>query len=208
MLDGNLGTWFGDNMTEEQKQKAKELHKSIKGSMQARQILREDVRFAERQLEQHKTSHEQTCRRSLIRCVCAIVEGTLSLMKAATLPAANFFGIRLSTKEIELATGRRAKTGKPIPFLPFQENVKETLKIFMKAHGVQIAIDYDDSRFKDLCEMFGLRNKLMHPKTLFDIEVSDLAFKTSIRGSNWFDSIGVTIMEHSKEKMASASASF
>jgi hypothetical protein len=191
-------------VTEEQKRKAKELHKSLKSSIKALQILREDVRFAERQLDQHKASYEQTCRRSLIRCVCAIVEGTLSLMKAATLSAADFFGVSLSGKEIELATGRREKTGKPIHFLPFQDNVKETLKMFMKAHGVQIPIDYDDSGFKDLCEMFRLRNKLMHPKTLFDIEVSDESFKASIRGSNWFDAIGVNIMKHCMERMALA----
>jgi len=194
-------------MTEEQKQKAKELHKSIKSLMQALQILREDVRFAERQPDQHKASHEQTCRRSLIRCVCAIVEGTLSLMKAATSPAADFFCVNLSTKEIELAKGQSVNTGKPIPFLPFQENVKETLKIFMKAHGVQMAINYNDSGFEDLRGMFKLRNKLMHPKTLDDIHVSDEAFKTSIRGSNWFDSIGVAIMKQSMEKMSSALAS-
>jgi hypothetical protein len=193
-------------MTQEQKQKAKELHKSIKSLMQGLQILREDVRFAEKQLEQHKASHEQTCRRSLIRCVCAIGEGTLSLMKAATLPATDFFGVSLTSEEIELATGRWVKTGKPIPFLPFQKNVKETLKIFMKAHGVQIPIYYDDSGFKDLCEMFKLRNKLMHPKTLDDIHVSDEAFKGSIRGHNWFDAIGVIIMERCMEKIASASA--
>jgi hypothetical protein len=192
-------------MTEEKKQKAKELLKSLKSTMRALQILREDVRFAEEQLNQHKVSHEQTCRRTLIRCVCAIVEGTLSLMKAATPPAADFFSVSLIDKEIELATGRCKKTGKQLPFLSFQENVKETHKIFMKAHGIQMTINYSDDGFKDLCEMFKLRNKLMHPKTLFDIEVSDDAFNASIRGSNWFDSMGVKIMEQSKKEIASAS---
>ena len=128
----------------------------------------------------------------------------MSLDKAATLPAADFFSVNLSDKDIEVATGQSAKTGKPIPFLPFQENVKETLKIFMKAHGVHMAIDYDDSGFGDLRELFKLRNKLMHPKTLDDIHVSDEAFKTSIRGSNWFDSVGVAIMEQCMTKIESS----
>jgi hypothetical protein len=191
-------------MTEEQKQKAKKLQKSLKNSMQTLQILREDVRFAVKQLEQHLASHEQTCRRNLIRCVCAIVEGTLSSMRTATLPAADFFGVNLTDKDIEVATGQSAKTGKPIPFLPFQENVKETLKIFTKSHEVQMAINYNDSGFGDLRELFKLRNKLMHPKTLDDIHVSDEAYKTSVRGSNWFDSVGVDVMQQCMKKAASS----
>jgi len=64
-----------------------------------------------------------------------------------------------------------------------------------------------DAGFKDLRELFRLRNKLMHPKALVDIYVSDEAFTTSIRGSNWFDSIGVGIMQQCNQKMTTASMS-
>jgi hypothetical protein len=190
-------------MTEEQKRKAKEVQKATKDLVLALQILREDMRFAEQQLNQHKATHEQTCRRTLTRCACAFVEGTLSFMKSATLPAANFFDINLSENEIEFATGRGIKTGKPIPFLPFQENLKETFKVFMKAHGVSIQIKYDEPGFKDLQEMFKLRNKLMHPKTLSDVGVSNEVLNALIRGFNWFDFQGVKIMAEGKTKQQS-----
>jgi hypothetical protein len=190
-------------MTEEQKRKAKEIQKATKDMILALQILREDTRFAEHLLNQHKTSHEQTCRRTLIRCACAFVEGTLSLMKVTAIPAANFFDISLSGKETEFVTGREIKTGKPIPFLPFRENLKETLKVFMKAHDVSVEIKHDESGFKDLHEMFKLRNRLMHPKILSDVGVSDEALKGSIRGFNWFDAEGVKIMAECKKKQVS-----
>jgi hypothetical protein len=186
-------------MTEEQKQKALAVHQATKDLTQALQILREDMRFAEQQLNQHKKSHEQTCRRTLIRCACAYVESTLSFMKAATLPASTFFDISLSDEEIEFVTGREIKIGKPIPFSSFRKNLKESLKVFMKAHGVSVEIKYDDSGSKDLCEMFKLRNRLMHPKTLSDIGVADEALNGCICGFNWFDSQGVKIMAESKK---------
>ena len=194
-------------MTEEQRRKAKEVQKATKDLVLALQILREETRFAEQQLNQHKATYEQTCRRTLIRCACAFVEGTLSFMKVATLPAANFFGISLSENETEFITGRGKKTGKPIPFPPFQENLKETLKVFMKAHTVSIQIKYDEPGFKDLHEMFKLRNRLMHPKSLSDVGVSDEVLKASIRGFNWFDSQGVKIMAEGKAKQLTTLAS-
>lgn len=74
----------------------------------------------------------------------------------------------------------------------------------MKAHDVSMEIKYDESGFKDLQEMFALRNKLMHPKTLSDVGVSDDALKGSIRGFNWFDMQGVKIMSECKKKQISA----
>ena len=187
-------------MTKNQKHKAQEVLKASKNLIQALQILREDTRFAEQQLNKHKKSHKQTCRRTLIRCACAFVEGTLSFMKVSATPAASFFDISLSEQETEFITGREIKTGKPIPFLRSRENLKETLKVFMKAHGVAMEIKYDESGFKDLHEMFSLRNGLMHPKTLSDVGVSDEALKSSFRGFNWFDAQGVKIMAECKKK--------
>ena len=191
-------------MTDEQKKAAQGIHKALKGLAQTLQILKEDVRFAEQQLNLHKKSHEQTCRRTLIRCVCAYLEATLSLMKAATLPAADFFSANLSDEEMEVASGHRVKNrvlGKRAPFSSFPDNVKRTLGAFAKAHAVSCVINYDDAGFCDLCETYGLRNRLMHPKTHLDIEVSNKAFETSIRGFNWFDSAGVRIMKDCKEKV-------
>jgi hypothetical protein len=191
-------------VTENQKRKALEVRKATKDLVFALQILREDTRFAEQQLIQHKTSHDQTCRRTLVRCACAFVEGTLSFMKVTAIPAANFFDVSLSEKEIEFITGRKTKPGKPVPFLPFRENLKETLKVFVKAHGVLMEIKYDEAGFKDLHEMFKLRNRLMHPKTLSDVGVSDEALNGSIRGFNWFDAQGVKIMAECKKEQVSA----
>lgn len=62
-------------------------------------------------------------------------------------------------------------------------------------------INFKESGFLDLEETFKLRNRLMHPKSHLDIEVTNAAFETSIRGVRWFDSKGVSIMDASMQNI-------
>jgi hypothetical protein len=176
-------------MTAEQKKKAAAIGKLNKQLLLTIDVLDADVKFASDQWR--KDQSNQFWRRTLIRCLCASTEGALGMLKHITPESAKFFDAALTPRELEIATERRqiiengvVKT-KPV-FLPFRDNLKETLKIFAKIHEVEIAIKYDDSGFKDLCDTFELRNKLMHPKGPFDLGVTNGAVDAAERGTQWF----------------------
>jgi hypothetical protein len=77
-------------MNAEQKRKAEALSRLHKQLILTIQILSADVRFADEQLQKDK-SFEQFWRRTIIRCVCSLVEGTFSVLKNVAPETAGFF---------------------------------------------------------------------------------------------------------------------
>ncbi len=192
-------------MNPEQQRKAHALDRLHKQLIQTTQILSMDVKFADEQLR-NDTSHEQFWRRTVIRCVCALVEGTLSVLKAVAPETAGFFHVSLTENDIEVTNEFRLdkKSGLPKPaFLSPRENLKETIKVFAKAHAIRHAVQYDDQRFGELCDTFELRNKLMHPKNSFDLEVKEDAIRSAVQGWNWLDSALSSLLAESGRKTES-----
>jgi hypothetical protein len=176
-------------MTVEQKKKAAAIGKLNRQLLLTIDVLDADVKFAADQWR--KDPSNQFWRRTLVRCLCASTEGALGMLKNIMPESAKFFEVALTPRELEVATERRQTIENGTPrtkrvFLPFSDNLKETLKIFAKIHAVEIAIKYDVSGFKDLCNTFELRNKLMHPKGPFDLGVTDGAVDAAERGTQWF----------------------
>jgi hypothetical protein len=77
-------------MNAEQKRKANEVQKKLRqGLLQAVAVLDSDVSFAREQWI--KSPDSQFWRRTLLRCCCASVEETISLLKQVTPNCADFF---------------------------------------------------------------------------------------------------------------------
>jgi hypothetical protein len=190
-------------MIDEKKMKAVMIYKLLKQLKLTMDVLDADIQFASKQWQQDKSN--QFWARTNVRCFCASVEGMLSVLKGITPETANYFNVTLSEKEKELVTERRkiSKDGviKEIPsYSPFSERVKETFKLFLKAHAVDISIDYNDSRFNDLCGAFELRNRLMHPRGVFDLAVDEKSMQSAIRGQRWFSRVIEVVLDKCSEK--------
>lgn len=173
-----------------EKKSATEMAKLIKTLTLTINVLDSDVKFAADHWRMEPSN--QFWRRTLIRCLSALAEGTLGLLKNITPDSAKFFDVNLSEKDIEIATECRLHTKDGVTktspkFLPFPENVKETFKVFVKAHAAEVVINYENQGSRDLCSTFELRNKLMHPKGPFDVEVNDKAVDDAERGMKWLD---------------------
>ena len=174
-----------NRLSAEQIRKAEAIYRLDKKLRLTFEVLDSDLKFAEQQWAKDESS--QFWRRTLVRCFCAHAEGVLSLLKSAIPDIADYFRVSLNGNEFEIVTERRANN-KPA-YLSFRENVKETLKIYAKAHTTQIIINYNEPGFDDLCNTFEIRNKLMHPKKLFDLEVSDAPLNAAFRGEKWFATV-------------------
>ncbi len=189
-------------MNADQKKKAEALHKLNKKFRLTINVLDSDVEFARNQWQQNPSN--QFWSRTLIRCHCASVEGTLSLLKSVTCESAGYFDITLTKEDIEVATEQRThkQTGLPTnAFLPMRDSVKKTFQVFAKAHATQVDVKYDVPGFMDFKNTFELRNNLMHPKKLFDLEVSDKALDAADRGSKWFRAALEKVLEECGKKL-------
>jgi hypothetical protein len=109
-------------------------------------------------------------------------------MKGMIPKSADFFNVALTEKEKEIVSESRTLgdgTTRPF-FLPIHENLKATLQLFARIHGVQIQINFDTG-YEGFCATFVLRNRLMHPRNQRELEIKDDSYGASIRGWNWFN---------------------
>ncbi len=198
-------------MNDEKKKKAAMIYKLHKQLLLTINVLDSDIQFASKQWQQDKSN--QFWARTNVRCFCASVEAFLSVLKNVTPETANYFDVTLSEKELESITERRKKVKdgviKEVPsYSPFPERVKETFKLFLKAHAVEVSIDYNDSRFNDLCGAFELRNRLMHPRGIFDLAVDEKSMQSAIRGQRWFSRVIEVVLEKCAEKQPFSTLGF
>ena len=129
----------------------------------------------------------------------------MSLLKQVSPNSADYFGVCLTEADLKVVTERRTYveagvTKTKTAFLPFRDNVKETFKVFANAHTIQPTIDYNVTGFAELCEAFELRNRLMHPKTVFDLGVNDKELNKADKGLKWFKKSLVQLLNDCGEK--------
>ena len=121
-----------------------------------------------------KDPDNQFLRRTAIRCFAAAVEGIIFCLKQMAHSSGEFAGHTFSEDELFLLTEIQTanKDGKPRRFLPARDNFKVTFNLFAKTFQVPHQPGFGKG-FECLCETFKLRDRLMHPKKLSTIEVSD-----------------------------------
>jgi hypothetical protein len=102
-------------------------------------------------------------------------------------------GVQFDKDELEILIEQRTVKGpngvqvvRP-KFLPFPESVKETFRLFAKSVGATLKIDYGVQGFSKLCDTFSIRNRLMHPKQPFDVQVDAKNIDTANEGIAWFN---------------------
>lgn len=180
---------------------AKEIYNDSRNLTTTLQILVSDVQYGE-ELRLKDESHDQFWRRMILRSVCALGEGILNSLKGMVPKSAEFFDVTLSEFEVEVTTEiKKASNGKTRPFfLPIRDNLKETLKLFTKIHGVQFNIQFDQG-YESFCKTFDIRNRLMHPRKHHDLEIKDADYEACKTGWNWFNSTLNSLLAECKTKL-------
>lgn len=179
--------------------KAEQLRKLISFSGLTYLPLHSDFNFAAKQWRQDPTS--QFWSRTAIRCLCAAIEATLFSFRRMAEEMATLSNIQFDPKEIEILTEKRIASSNGIQitkpkFLPFPDAVKESFRLFAKAAGTKVTVDYSNvSGFDDLCVTFEIRNRLMHPKKPFDVEVKTKDIHMAERGIHWFNRAYISVID-------------
>jgi hypothetical protein len=180
-----------NNITQEELRKMEaELRRLINLSSLTSAPLESDFNEVIKQWQKDRKS--QFWSRMAIRCLCAAIEARLFILRRMAEKMAPLGGVQFEPEETEILTEERivekngAKTKKP-KWLPFQDSVKESFRLFAKATGATIKIDYGVGGYTALCKTFELRNRLMHPKSPFDVEVRIRDIETVDQAIAWFN---------------------
>jgi hypothetical protein len=144
-------------------------------------------------LKNYQIEKSQFWGRTAFRCLCAAVEARLFTFRAMALELSKLSKAQFEDEEMAILTERKItfdKAGNKTvrrKFLPLSDSIKETFRLFGKSMGVTVVVDYSTKGYQDFCEVFETRNRLMHPKNTFDIEIAKEETDTADRGVHWFN---------------------
>lgn len=138
------------------------------------QHLREDIDSAYAKLEEDRES--QYLRRCVVRAIFSYIEALVECVKVETrssIRTDQYVG-ELTDKEKE-TLGPLAVIGAKLgKIISLEQNIKRTFRLATKVWGIKdFRLDTGGSDFKDFLTAKSARNRLTHPRTFYDIEVTD-----------------------------------
>jgi hypothetical protein len=182
------------------------------------QDIREMMRILGQDCKEHydviEINNSQTHRRAYVRSVFAFIEGMLHLSKVSTVHLGVLFG-SISPYELVILEGVRlevddkgAVISKPL-YPSFLNNVRFTFRVSAKCIGSSFNLNVNGQGWDNLRKAVKVRDRLMHPKEVLDLEVSDAEINTTKAAFEWFF-ISYTLSSHYTQKaiQAKTSASF
>lgn len=152
-----------------------------------------DVMIAEESLEKDDTPYN---RRNYIRTVFAMIEGSIFLLKQATLSAA-ISGNKavLSIADIAILSEKSfdiSNKGEPhsqTKFFQIEVNFKYTIHIINKIFDCNIVLDTSSEEWNRFVRSVKIRNRITHPKSLKDFYVSKNEINMVCMFDSWFNEI-------------------
>lgn len=149
------------------------VRKGIIRSNDLLQVLREDVDAAYSILEGDRNS--QYLRRCAVRAVFSYIEAMIECIKIevrSSIRLQQYTGV-LTDKELETLGSTSIFAVRNSKFLPLDQNIKKTFKLASKVWGLKFKLATDGEDFRDFLAAKSARNRLTHPKTFYDVEVTD-----------------------------------
>jgi hypothetical protein len=138
---------------------------------------------------------EQFRRRTLIRTLFAVIEGTIFALKHLLLEEHRVGILDLSPAEYAVLAeesyrvDQRGKLRGSVRYPSLKGNIKFTFSMYALARGASSEFTKplaEDSRWQSFCNAIDIRNRLMHPKSADDLIVSDLEWKDVQASREWF----------------------
>ncbi|WP_225043085.1 hypothetical protein [Xanthomonas campestris] len=134
--------------------------------------LDEDVSQAYELLETCRSSqfYRRVTARAIFAYIEAIIEAIRNELRSNTRTGVIKFELTTNDKE---TLGFLSHTGVPSKFLPLDESLKRTFKLAAKLWELDFKLDTGGNNFAEFLAAKSSRNKLTHPRTVYDIEVTD-----------------------------------
>jgi hypothetical protein len=167
--------------------------------------LEADLNEAIKQWQKNQLS--QFWSRTVFRCLCAAVEARLFAFRKMATKLGSVNGVQFNAKELEILAEQRMVTsnvGLPVvkpKFLQFPDAVKESFRLFAKSVAANIRVNFGDVGFSSLCKTFEIRNRLMHPKGPFDVQVSAKDIDAANQAVAWFNATYMDVFDQCRKSI-------
>jgi hypothetical protein len=127
------------------------------------------------------------CRRNFMRAVCSNVEGTLNWLMEQLAENATALSVseRMAFREQQIKVKDNGITELSPLFLKTNVKIKMVFKFLAKYPGGS-QIDLNDNNFTKLNNSFKVRNRLMHPKSNADLDVTKQEVQSMIDSYRWY----------------------
>jgi hypothetical protein len=135
--------------------------------------LQKDVFLAYEKLEEDRES--QYLRRCVVRAIFSYIEAMIESVKVeirSTIRMRRFTG-ELSEKEIQTLGSTYAVGGDLGRPMPMDDNIKRTFKLAAKVWELDFKLNTGSEDFQCFRRAKESRNKLTHPHTFYDIQITD-----------------------------------
>lgn len=156
-------------------------------------ILSTDYKFSRHILE--KDPGNQMYRRLAVRNCCCLTEGVTHSLKWLILTCSACFNVKLANAQVaalrEEAYDLKENgdvSSRP-QFFSFAKNFKFACATFVRVFHCTYSPNFRDEGWKCVQDVFEVRNRLMHPKELKGIEVSDAEVGSLKKADAWLQKV-------------------
>lgn len=154
----------------------------------------EDAHWAEEALDKEDN---QFTRRAYIRSLFAMIEGSIWVLKQIVLhaPVQEGHVKRLSVAEYALLSDRTydlKSNGQPkeqTKYLKLPDNIRFTFGVLEKYFKADFELGIGKVAWDNFLEAQAIRNRITHPKTSEEFEVSDSEIATCKETCSWFNEL-------------------
>ena len=152
------------------------------------QELQSDVALGYETLEGNRGS--QYLRRSLVRAIFCFIEAGVEVTKIEirSTVRSGMYSAPLTDKEQELLGSTYLVPPPVAKFISLEANIKRTFRLAAKIWATDFKLNTSGADFRDFVAAKEARNKLTHPRTLYEIEVTDNDMRLHTVAGRWFQS--------------------
>jgi len=169
------------------------------------EVLRADIDSAYETLEANKGS--QYLRRCVVRAIFAFIEAVVECIKVelrSTIRLGYYAEHALTAKDRETLGSLAVVGAPPGKFLSLDQNIKRTFKLAAKIWVLDFRLSTGGEDFQDFLAAKSARNRLTHPRTFYDVEVTDSDMHCHTIAGIWIQSEFQRLFRARIESLANA----
>jgi hypothetical protein len=127
-------------------------------------------------------------RRGYVRAQFACIEGAIAVLRRHALLMKHMLetGEMVLLEEKTYRVNDKGKVKDSVQFVKFEQNVRFVFATTAKAYQLEFELDKKGSEWKALLAGVDIRNRLTHPKTINDMEVTELEINVVRLAGLWF----------------------
>ncbi|MDQ1611481.1 MAG: hypothetical protein QOG00_1412 [Pyrinomonadaceae bacterium] len=158
-----------------------------------------DIKISLRYLTEVEAN--QFWRRTYIRTVFAFIEALIFHIKRVLLRVYDAGIVEFSPEELAMLREESydlSDKGDVVTqqkFIPLTKNLKFICKAYVRYTKSNYTLKVDDSGWDSFKKSIDIRNRLTHPKSASDLDVSDDDIKVVERADNWFKEVTRALLE-------------